>query len=93
MHVLTVACTQQQHVHQQQVFHREHHCLLVPICFSFVCSGAIAQLSLPAQDEQNGEAQEAATPHMTMDVDWDLGVSGHSDDIAEEDEVPASNCQ
>lgn len=50
----------------------------------------IAQLSLPDQDKQIGEVREAATPHMTMEVDWDLGVSGHSDDIIEEDEVHAT---
>ena len=52
----------------------------------------IAQLSLPDQDKQSGEAQDAASPNMTMEVDWDLGVSGHSDDIAEEDEVQALSC-
>lgn len=47
-------------------------------------------MSLPDQDKQIGEVREAATPHMTMEVDWDLGVSGHSDDIIEEDEVHAT---
>jgi len=27
------------------------------------------------------------TPTMHMEVDWDLGVSGHSDDLPEEEEV------
>ena len=67
--------------------------LLMPMHFNFVYSGVIAQLSLPDQDKQSGEAQQAATPHMTMEVDWDLGVSGHSHDITEDDEVHASNCQ
>lgn len=55
----------------------------------------IAQLSVPNQDKQSGDVQEAATPHMKMEVDWDLGVSGHSDGMTEEDEVHtylASNC-
>lgn len=50
-------------------------------------SGVIAQLSLSDQDKQSGEAQDTASPNMTMEVDWDLGVSGHSHDITEEDEV------
>ena len=64
--------------------------LRVPMHFNSACSGVIAQLSLPDQDKQAGEARGTATPHMTMEVDWDLGVSGHSDDITEEDEVHAT---
>ena len=63
---------------------------------SSVLSGVIAQLSWSEQDTQGGEAQDAASPNMTMEVDWDLGVSGHSDDTNEEDEVlpilPVSVC-
>lgn len=49
-----------------------------------VLTGVIAQLSYPDQDKQ---PQDAASPKMHMDVDWDLGVSGHSDDFDEEEEV------
>lgn len=47
----------------------------------------IAQLSLPEQGKQKEDMQDVASPHMHMEVDWDLGVSGHSDDIGEDDEV------
>lgn len=67
-------------------FLRQHSCSYV----SAVLAGVIAQLSMPDQDKQSGEGQDAASPNMTMEVDWDLGVSGHSDDITEEDEVVPS---
>ena len=50
-----------------------------------VLAGVIAQLSLPA--DQEGGSGEGTNPTMHMEVDWDLGVSGHSDDLPEEDEV------
>ena len=53
-------------------------------------AGVIAQLSLPA--DQQGGSGEGTNPTMHMEVDWDLGVSGHSDDLPEEDEVCFSGC-
>lgn len=52
---------------------------------SGLLAGVIAQLSLPA--DQEGGSGEGTNPIMHMEVDWDLGVSGHSDDLPEEDEV------
>lgn len=52
-----------------------------------VLAGVIAQLSLSEGSQQEGLPGEGATPTMHMEVDWDLGVSGHSDDLPEEEEV------
>ena len=65
------------------------HCLKShgSIACCSVLPGVIAQLGVTDQNKQSGQSDEAATPVMHMDVDWDLGVSGHADDIAEEYEV------
>lgn len=52
-----------------------------------VLAGVIAQLSLSEGSHQEGLPGEGATSTMHMEVDWDLGVSGHSDDLPEEEEV------
>ena len=50
--------------------------------------GVIAQLSLPEGSPKEGlSGVGGGTPTMHMEVDWDLGVSGHSDDLPEEEEV------
>ncbi|KAA6429506.1 MAG: TRAPPII tethering factor, partial [Trebouxia sp. A1-2] len=49
--------------------------------------GVIAQLSLPEGSPKDGlSGMGGGTPTMHMEVDWDLGVSGHSDDLPEEEE-------
>lgn len=71
----------------------------LPVCMSFwffiflhhfnaMLVGVIAQLSLPEGSPKEGSLEVGGgTPTMHMEVDWDLGVSGHSDDMPEEEEV------
>jgi hypothetical protein len=56
--------------------------------FNAMLVGVIAQLSLPEGSPKEGLlGVGGGTPTMHMEVDWDLGVSGHSDDLPEEEEV------
>ena len=61
--------------------------------FNAMLVGVIAQLSLPDGSPKEGSSGVGGgTPTMHMEVDWDLGVSGHSDDLPQEEEVCVLCC-
>ena len=48
-----------------------------------VLAGSIAQAASPAGQTESGQQ----SPPMHMEVDWDLGVSGHSQEPIDEIQV------